>query len=47
MKFNKGKCTILSLGNNPMHQYILNANELERRFADKDLGVLLDTNAAL
>ncbi|GAB0179609.1 hypothetical protein GRJ2_000426200 [Grus japonensis] len=44
MKFNKGKCAILSLGrNNSTHQYILHAKELERSFAEKYVGVLLDT----
>jgi len=37
MKFNKGKCRVLHLGrNNPMHQYRLRADLLERE------GVLVD-----
>ncbi|KAK4811158.1 hypothetical protein QYF61_019789 [Mycteria americana] len=41
MKFNKGKCQVLPLGkNNPMHQYMLGATQLESSFAEKDLGGL-------
>ncbi|KAK4832297.1 hypothetical protein QYF61_021696 [Mycteria americana] len=44
MKFNKGKCIVLSLGRNrSMQQYTMNVNELERSFAEKDLRVLLNT----
>ena len=41
MKFNKEKCKILHLRrNDPMHQYMLGATQLESILAEKDLGVL-------
>ena len=43
MSFNKSKCGVLHLGrNNNTHQYRLGSDLLERRFTEKDLGVLLD-----
>jgi len=36
MKFRKGKCKVL-------HQYMLGSDQLESRFAQKDLEVLVDT----
>ncbi|PKU46006.1 hypothetical protein llap_3707 [Limosa lapponica baueri] len=44
MEFNKEKCKILHLRrNNPIHQYMLAATQLESSLAEKDLGVLVDT----
>ena len=44
MKLNKEKHKVLHLGrNNPMHQCVLWATQLENSFAEKDLGVLVDT----
>ncbi|GAB0184084.1 mitochondrial enolase superfamily member 1 [Grus japonensis] len=44
MKFIKGKCKILHLArNNPTHQYMLGITWLESSFAEKALGVLVDT----
>ncbi|KAK4806877.1 hypothetical protein QYF61_012598 [Mycteria americana] len=44
MKFSKGKCQVLHLGrNNPRHQYMLGATQLESSLSEKDLGVLMDT----
>ncbi|GAB0186244.1 mitochondrial enolase superfamily member 1 [Grus japonensis] len=48
MKFNKGKSKFLSLGmNNPRHQYLLGADQLEMSFAEKDLGLLVDTKLSM
>ncbi|KAK4807024.1 hypothetical protein QYF61_000353 [Mycteria americana] len=39
VRFSKGKCKVLHLGrNNPMHQYMLEADQLESSLAEKDLG---------
>ncbi|KAK4829403.1 hypothetical protein QYF61_003884 [Mycteria americana] len=39
MEFNKGKCKVLHLGkNNPMHQYMLGASQLESSLAEEGLG---------
>lgn len=44
MKYNKGKCQVLYLRrNNPIHQYMLGDSQMESSFAEKDLGVLMDT----
>ncbi|PKU48658.1 rna-directed dna polymerase from mobile element jockey-like [Limosa lapponica baueri] len=44
IKFSKGKCKVLHLGrSNPMHQYMLEATQLESSSAEKDLGVLVNT----
>ena len=44
MKFNKEKVKVLQLRrNSPMHQYVLGVTQLERSFAKKDLGVLVNT----
>ena len=44
MQFNKEKYKVLHLGrNNPRHQYILGATQLESSLAGKDLGVLVNT----
>ncbi|PKU33293.1 hypothetical protein llap_16403 [Limosa lapponica baueri] len=42
MKFNKEKYKVLGR-NNPMRQYMLEADQLESSLAEKDLGVLVDT----
>ncbi|KAK4831023.1 hypothetical protein QYF61_014911 [Mycteria americana] len=39
MKFSKGKCKVLRLGrNNPRHQHVLGATQLESSLAEKGLG---------
>ncbi|GAB0175844.1 mitochondrial enolase superfamily member 1 [Grus japonensis] len=44
MQLNKGNCKVLHLGkNNPRHQYMLGATQLESSLAEKDLEVLVDT----
>ncbi|KAK4828911.1 hypothetical protein QYF61_001469 [Mycteria americana] len=44
MKFNKEKYKVLHLGRkNPVHQYMLEATQVESSFAEKDLGVLVNT----
>ncbi|MCQ4078531.1 hypothetical protein FK519_27530 [Klebsiella pneumoniae] len=44
MKFSKGKCKVPQQGrNNPRHQYVVGAAQLESSLAEKDLGVLVDT----
>ncbi|PKU32865.1 rna-directed dna polymerase from mobile element jockey-like [Limosa lapponica baueri] len=44
MRINKRKCKVLHLvRNNPMHQYTLGTTQLESSFAEKALGVLVDT----
>jgi len=38
-QFNKGNCKVLHLGrNNPRHQYVLGATQLESSLAEKDGG---------
>jgi len=44
MQSNKGKYKVLHLWRiNPIHQYMLWATQLENSFAEKALGVLVDT----
>jgi len=44
VKFNNEKCKILHLErDNPRHQGMLGCRQLESSFAEKDLGVLVDT----
>ncbi|GAB0209608.1 mitochondrial enolase superfamily member 1 [Grus japonensis] len=44
MKFNRGKCQVLPLRrNDPRHQYILGATQLEISLAEKALELLVDT----
>jgi len=46
--FSESKCRVPSLGrNNCMHQYRLEADEMERSPADKDLSVLVDSRLAM
>lgn len=48
MRFNKDKCKVLYWGRNScMHQYRLGSNLLERKSAEKDLGVLVDNRLAM
>jgi len=48
MKFKNGKCRALHLQRNkPIHQYGLEASCLERNFAEKDLGVLVDIKVTM
>ena len=48
MKLNKGKCRVLNLQrNNPKHQYRLGSDPLECNFAEKDLGVLVDSRLTM
>ena len=44
----KGMYKVLHLGrNNPMHQHMLGTNQLESRFAEEDLGVLVITKLTM
>jgi len=43
MIFNKAKCKIMHLGQgNPLYQYRLGDEAIERRPVEKDLGLLVD-----
>ena len=48
MKFKKWKCKVLQLQrNDPMHQYLLGADQLGRSSAEKGWGLLLDTKLTM
>lgn len=48
VNFNKGKCQVLHLWkNNSMHQYVQEGKCLERSFAKKNLGVLVDNKLTM
>ena len=48
MRFKKRKCRVLHLGrNNCEYQYRLGHDLLERRFEEKDQGVLVDDRLAM
>jgi len=48
MKFNKRKHKVLHLArNNPMYQYMLGTTKLGSSFAEKGLGVLVDTRLTM
>jgi len=48
MKLTEGKCKVVPLGrNNPRHQYMLGAAQLESSLAEKDLGILVDAKLSL
>lgn len=48
MRFSTGKCRVIHMGrNNFMHQYMLEAELLERSSAEKDLGALVANSLAV
>ena len=48
MKFKREQCQVLHVRrNNPMLQHMLGANCLERHFAEKDMGFLVDNRLDL
>jgi len=48
MTFKKMKCKVLHLGkSNSMHKYMLGVKRMESGFAEKDLGVLVDTKLSM
>ena len=45
IKFNSTKCKVLHIGkNNPKYEYFMNGMKLEETTAEKDLGVVVDSN---